>query len=117
MTTTPASPHIPHSFLRSAWMAGTAIALAALSGCASAPPDYSKSIQAWRGQSESALTGTFGFPSKSTDLVGGKKVYHYDFDKCSLDFEVLPTMTISQVHVGGTDPSGCPRKLPGGGTF
>jgi hypothetical protein len=97
-----------------------AVAMLMLSACASGPsPDEVRQhLGAWRGQTDTALTSTYGYPQKTVDLQSGKKVYHYDFTKgCAADFEIDSKQIISDVRLSGSDLSTCPRKLPGGGTF
>jgi hypothetical protein len=97
-----------------------AAAMLMLSACASGPsPDEVRQhLGAWRGQTDTALTSTYGYPQKTVDLQSGKKVYHYDFTKgCAADFEIDSKQIISDVRLSGSDLSTCPRKLPGGGSF
>jgi hypothetical protein len=96
---------------------GSVLIMLALGGCGS-QPDVRQNLRSWKGQTDTALTGTFGYPQKTLDLQGGKKVYHYDFDKgCAVDFEIDTHQIISDVKVTGSDLSTCPHKLPGGGSF
>jgi hypothetical protein len=94
----------------------SATAALMLSGCGTNQNEIRDHLHSWKGQTETAVTSTFGFPQKTIDLSGGSKVYHYDFNKCALDFEVSSSQVVSDVKSSG-DLGDCPRKLPGGGTF
>lgn len=92
---------------------------ALLSGCGMNNDEIRQHMSSWKGQTDSALTGTFGLPQKTMDMTGGAKIYHYDFDgsKCVGDFQVDSKQIVQDVQLTGSDLSRCPRKLPGGGSF
>jgi hypothetical protein len=97
-----------------------AVAILMLSGCASgpSPAEIQQKLAGWRGQTDTALTSTFGYPQKTVALQNGNKVYHYDFTKgCAVDFEIDAKAIVSDVRAAGSDLTTCPHKLPGGGTF
>ena len=54
-----------------------AVTMLMLSACASGPSqdEVRQHLRAWRGQTDTALTSTFGYPQKTVDLQSGKKVY------------------------------------------
>jgi hypothetical protein len=90
----------------------------ALSGCGTNQSEVRAHIASWKGQTETAVTSTFGFPQKTIDMSGGSKVYHYEFSKkCSIDFEITAQQVVSDVKPTGSDLGDCPHKLPGGGTY
>ena len=94
------------------------VAMAVLSGCGTNQGEIRDKIRTWKGQTETALTSTFGYPQKTIDLQGGNKVYHYGFDKnCAIDFEINTKSIVSDVKPSGSNLDACPHKLPGGGTY
>jgi hypothetical protein len=87
-----------------------------LFGCGTSSSEVRSDMNAWKGQTDKAVEGTFGFPQKTVDMQAGAKVYEYTFNKCTLSFQIDAAQTVSAVQTTG-DVGDCPRKLPGGGTF
>ncbi len=98
-------------------LASTAALL--LAGCGMNNDEISQRLNGWVGQTDTAVTGTFGVPQKTLDMAGGNKIYHYDFDngRCVMDFTVDSKQIVTGLQTSGKDVGACPRKLPGGATF
>jgi hypothetical protein len=96
------------------------LAAVVLSGCGASRGEVREHMNSWVGQTDTALTGTFGVPQKTLDMSGGSKVYHYDIDNkgfCLMDFQVDSKQIVTKVQLSGSDVDECPHKLPAGQTF
>lgn len=95
---------------------GAVLSALLLFGCGTSSKEIRSDMNSWKGQTDKAVEGAFGFPQKTVDMQGGAKVYVYTVNKCTLSFQIDDKQIVSDLQMTG-DVGDCPRKLPGGGTF